>query len=155
MPLAKLSQGFVLYFVGSIGRPELDPRGDEPPRGASRPAGEAERRGELEPPRLPLPLPLGTYIAILRPWENVQRSAFKHDPFPWLKHIRTILLLSNFPLPFPLVSLLAIDLTPRLALPWVLRLRLRPLPSPPPPLGAGGHQRRMPQYSLGWRGKQA
>ena len=71
MPLAKLSQAYVvLYFAGSIDRPRLDLRGDEPhlgasrPRGVSRPprpAGEAER-GELDPLRFPLPLPLRTYV---------------------------------------------------------------------------------------------
>ena len=67
MPLAKLSQGLVLYYAGSMERPRLDLRGDGPPLGVSRPrgvsrpprpAGEAER-GELEPLRFPLPLPLG------------------------------------------------------------------------------------------------
>ena len=73
VPLARLSQGLVLYFAGSIDRPRLFLRGDKPPLGASRPrgvsppprpAGEAER-GEFDPLRFPLPLPLGTYTGIL------------------------------------------------------------------------------------------
>ena len=133
----KLSQGLDLYFVGSIGRPELDPRGDEPPRGVSCPAGEADGGG-LEPLRFPLPFPFGTYTATLGSWESVHRSALRHDPFPWLKYIHSIFLLLNFPLPCPLVSLLAVDLTPGLALLWALCARLRPLPPSPPPLRRGG-----------------
>ena len=145
MPLTKSSRGLVLYFVGSIGRLELEPRGDAPPRGVSRPAGEAERRGELEPPRLPMPFPVGTYTSTLGSWGDIHLPPFRQDPFPWLKYIHPIL--RPFPLPFPLVSLLVVDRTPGLALRWVVPPRLRPrlrprrLPPPPPPLGAGASVR--------------
>ena len=64
-------------------------------------------------------------MAILGSWENVHLSANLQDPFPWLKYIHPFVLLSNFPLPFPLESPL-LDLTPGLALRWFL-LVLRPL----------------------------
>ena len=119
VPFAKLSQGLVLYFEGSIDRPLLLLRGDAPRLGVSRPleesrpldesrpllpAGEAERE-ELDPLRFPLPFPLGTYTGILGSWENVQRSALRHDPFPWLKYIQPIFL-SN--LPFPLRTFITV-----------------------------------------------
>ena len=121
LPFAKLSQSLVLYLEGSIDRPLLLVRGDSLRLGVSRPledplslppAGEAERE-VLEPLRFPLPFPLGTYTGILGSWENVHRSALRHDPFPWLKYIQPIFL-SNLPFPLPLLSLLELlelDLT--------------------------------------------